>query len=287
MSRSACIVPEQLEWLLNGQLVGPELEGITAHVQNCEACQQVLERLTRVPVPEGVGGPDRDGPTGDASFFERPQAQVPVPSDKARPESDNPTLEVPFPPADGQGPLSPPEHVDPSVEPGTIGRYRVIRRLRPGGFGRVYLAQDEDLDRPVAVKVPNPERICRPEDIEAYLTEARILARLDHPISSRSTTGADRTTASAYVVSKYVEGSRPGGADQAGPAHFQRFGGAGGGGRRGPAPRPYPGTGPPGRQARQHPDRRPGQASRRRLRAGAQGRGLRQGGAGSSARPPI
>src|SRR5262245_1031087 len=66
-------------------------------------------------------------------------------------------------------------------DPPRIGRYRIIRRLGQGGFGRVYLAHDDDLDRPVAIKVPNPERITDPEDVEAYLTEARILARMDHP----------------------------------------------------------------------------------------------------------
>ena len=61
----------------------------------------------------------------------------------------------------------------PDGEPSKIGRYRIIRRLGQGGFGTVYLAHDDDLDRPVAIKVPNPERITRPEDVEAFLVEAR------------------------------------------------------------------------------------------------------------------
>src|ERR1017187_2425939 len=62
------------------------------------------------------------------------------------------------------------------AEPSKIGRYRIIHRLGQGGFGTVYLAHDDELDRPVAVKVPNPDRIARAPDVEAFLAEARILA---------------------------------------------------------------------------------------------------------------
>jgi serine/threonine protein kinase len=67
------------------------------------------------------------------------------------------------------------------LHPSKIGRYSILRRLGRGGFGQVFLAFDDDLDRPVAIKVPRPERISQPEDVEAYLNEARILASLDHP----------------------------------------------------------------------------------------------------------
>ena len=96
---------------------------------------------------------------------------------------------------------------EPRGDPPAIGRYRIIRRLGQGGFGRVYLARDDELDRPVAIKVPNPERVAGPEDVEAYLAEATTLAKLEHPhivpVYDIGRTGDGL----CYVVSKYVEGS--------------------------------------------------------------------------------
>ena len=92
-------------------------------------------------------------------------------------------------------------------DPCKIGRYRIIRRLGQGGFGRVYLAHDDELDRPVAIKVPNPERISAPEDVEAFLTEARILARLDHPNIVPVFDVGRTEDGLCFVVSKLVEGS--------------------------------------------------------------------------------
>jgi formylglycine-generating enzyme required for sulfatase activity len=60
-----------------------------------------------------------------------------------------------------------------------LGRYRVEQVLGQGGFGRVYLAWDEDLQRRVAIKVAS--RVATDASAEAYLAEARIVARLDHP----------------------------------------------------------------------------------------------------------
>jgi len=92
-------------------------------------------------------------------------------------------------------------------DPIRIGRYRVVRRLGQGGFGRVYLAHDDDLDRPVAVKVPNLESIADPVDVEAYLNEARILAGLDHPHIVPVYDVGRTDDGLCYVVSKYVRGS--------------------------------------------------------------------------------
>ncbi len=90
--------------------------------------------------------------------------------------------------------------------PGWIGRYRVEKVVGEGGFGRVYLAHDDQLHRAVAIKVPRPHRVTLPGEAEAYLAEARILARLDHPnIVPVFDTGTTAEGA-CYVVSKLIEG---------------------------------------------------------------------------------
>ena len=98
-------------------------------------------------------------------------------------------------------------HESPSDDPPLIDRYRVIRTLGQGGFGRVYLAHDDAIDRLVAIKVPNPERTARPEDVELFLAEARILGQLDHPHVVPVYDVGRTSDQICYVVSKYIEGS--------------------------------------------------------------------------------
>jgi serine/threonine protein kinase len=93
------------------------------------------------------------------------------------------------------------------LHPTKIGRYTILRRLGKGGFGQVFLAFDDDLDRPVAIKVPRPERIAQPEDVEAYLNEARIVASLDHPHIVPVFDVGRTDDGLCFVVSKFIEGS--------------------------------------------------------------------------------
>jgi predicted Ser/Thr protein kinase len=107
-------------------------------------------------------------------------------------------------------PIDPPGADGTSATPGPedlpekIGRYRIIRVLGKGGFGVVYLAMDEDLERLVAVKVPLPHRVA---DVEAYLAEARILASLDHAHIVAVHDVGRTNDGMCFVVSKFIPGS--------------------------------------------------------------------------------
>jgi len=90
--------------------------------------------------------------------------------------------------------------------PALVGRYRVERLLGEGGFGRVFLARDEQLQRLVAVKVPHRHLIARPQDAAAYLAEARTAAHLDHPHIVPVFDVGGTPDFPCFIVSKFIEG---------------------------------------------------------------------------------
>jgi serine/threonine protein kinase/formylglycine-generating enzyme required for sulfatase activity len=102
--------------------------------------------------------------------------------------------------------VSTPRDLEVEAVPREIGRYRIVRVLGLGGFGTVYLAQDDQLQRRVAIKVPHRELISRVEHAEAYLAEARTVARLDHPHIVPVFDIGSTENYPFFLVSKYVDG---------------------------------------------------------------------------------
>ncbi|MEY3173165.1 MAG: hypothetical protein RLZZ436_1079 [Planctomycetota bacterium] len=105
---------------------------------------------------------------------------------------------------------------------GGSGRYRPERVLGRGAAGIVFLAEDLELQRWVAVKVPAAARLRDPAGQEAYLREARLVAGLSHPgIVPVFDVGRDSDGA-IHVVSRYVEGGTLEGLLAAGRLTFRR-----------------------------------------------------------------
>ncbi len=96
---------------------------------------------------------------------------------------------------------------DTAGSPSFIGRYRVEKVLGHGGFGLVYLAHDDQLQRLVAIKVPHPELIIQSAEAKAYLTEARTVANLDHPHIVPVFDVGSTEQFPCFIVSKYIDGT--------------------------------------------------------------------------------
>lgn len=89
--------------------------------------------------------------------------------------------------------------------PDRLGGFRLVRRIGGGGMGLVYLAEDESLDRNVALKVLRPEQMLAQGGKERFLREARAIAALEHPnIVPVHAVSEDRGL--PFLVMEFVDG---------------------------------------------------------------------------------
>ncbi|GAA0323942.1 Stk1 family PASTA domain-containing Ser/Thr kinase [Kineococcus aurantiacus] len=98
---------------------------------------------------------------------------------------------------------------DPLVGRRLDGRYRVLGRLGRGGMGVVYRAEDERLDRTVALKVLRADLAHDPVARARFVREAKSAARLAHPgVVAVLDQGVDHEGGdeTAYLVMELVDG---------------------------------------------------------------------------------
>ena len=143
-----------------------------------------------------------------------PSAHPPTPHDGGSPNGAAPGRLVPRAPAQPEVRIADERSTPyrgPSIKGGgqarrgelLLGRYLLQERLGAGGFGTVWRAHDEQLDRAVAVKrIPLPSE----EDRERATREAHATARLAHPaIVALYEASSDEDA--FYLISELVDGA--------------------------------------------------------------------------------
>jgi beta-lactam-binding protein with PASTA domain/predicted Ser/Thr protein kinase len=85
------------------------------------------------------------------------------------------------------------------------GRYRIIRKLGAGGMANVYLAEDQELGRRVAIKILNDRHANDDQFVERFRREAKNAAGLSHPniVSIYDRGEAEGTY---YIAMEYLDG---------------------------------------------------------------------------------
>src|ERR671932_1289662 len=85
------------------------------------------------------------------------------------------------------------------------GRYKVERRLGSGGMANVYLAEDQELGRRVAIKILNDRHAHDASFVERFRREAKNAAALSHPniVSIYDRGEAEGTY---YIAMEYLDG---------------------------------------------------------------------------------
>jgi serine/threonine protein kinase len=87
----------------------------------------------------------------------------------------------------------------------TLGHYRIVEKIGEGGMGEVYRAQDERLDRDVAIKVLPASVAQDPERIARFEREAKLLASLSHQ-NVATLHGLEEHDGQRFLVMELAEG---------------------------------------------------------------------------------
>jgi serine/threonine protein kinase/tetratricopeptide (TPR) repeat protein len=93
-----------------------------------------------------------------------------------------------------------------SLTSGTkLGRYEIRSLIGKGGMGEVYLANDTELDRTVAVKILPPEVARDQQRLQRFIQEARSASALNHPhiitIYEIGTAGESK-----FIATEFIDG---------------------------------------------------------------------------------
>ena len=154
-TQKTCVKALQLKAYVRGELDLNEIEKLSDHIENCEICSSELSKM--------------DGPTFDSkarSLIEKLHAET---GQTASIETDADESEI--------VPGIPSERREQDTR---VGKFRIIREVGEGAFGRVFEAVDENLNRRAALKVPRMEQFSDQQKMNMFFAEAKMLAKIEH-----------------------------------------------------------------------------------------------------------
>jgi WD40 repeat protein/serine/threonine protein kinase len=205
---SDCPAAEEFEQILRTPGLEHDFDRLARHLETCSRCAETAEQLMAqavfIQTPAGTAAPPQD-PEHEAvealigrlkKWHASEVAQATL-SKEATPGSEAAEAT-----ADGFSFLAPALRPD---ELGRLGGYRVLKVLGRGGMGIVFLAEDPQLKRPVALKTMKPSRAAHPGARERFLREARAAAAIKHDhIVTIYQVGEDRDV--PYLAMELLEG---------------------------------------------------------------------------------
>ena len=185
-----CLRDEELLALEEGTASPAELARLHRHIARCSSCRRLVAQLaSALPSDSPTGTAPGEGSAEVAGDNEDvyDSALVSVQDTNPRTSAD----------PDGRNPYVP---WDPPIR---FEEFLLEAPLGAGAMGRVYRGRDTMLDRPVAVKFLNTQGTSRAQ--QRFLTEARAVARLNHP-NVVTLYRVGELEGHPYLVSEYVPG---------------------------------------------------------------------------------
>lgn len=196
--QGSCPSNEQWQEHLKGTLSQELQAELTSHLDQCESCQQTLEKLAS-------GSGSWKGLTGEKiqkTFCQEPALQQVLEQLKEKKEGVKSAAE------DAIRGMETQDFMEVSDNPECIGRldnYHILEKVGQGGFGIVFRAFDSKLHRVVAIKVLSPELAANGSARQRFIREARTAASVSHE-NLVTIHGVEEEHSPPYLVMQFIEG---------------------------------------------------------------------------------
>jgi serine/threonine protein kinase/pectin methylesterase-like acyl-CoA thioesterase len=186
MSDSAdCPSPDQLHRALSGELPPDRIVAIEQHLLECGPCaQQTLHSGDLQTYSQALR---QSSQTGEAAVSKADAEQLVQLIERLRELPHQPQATQFFGGKEGSRNADLESELVSYLQParaaeelGWLGTYRVLKLLGAGGMGGVFLAEDTQLHRRVALKVMRPDISGHANADERFLREARAAAAMHH-----------------------------------------------------------------------------------------------------------